>query len=265
MKVLSYNTLFGGFDGDTCTRYNLLVEIIREAKPDVLLAQELKGYLAGGGRKALQFERDVGLRGFIANARNTGQNTGIFIGPEIEPLSFETDAIHFHHAAAFLEARVPGWEKPATFISVHLCPFSPHVRLTEAAYLLNLAAPDSLTLMGGDFNSIIPGDPEPDFASLPSHFRARYTDPQGKSDRRALEQLLHAGYRDVADGFDGQATPTVPSSAFAGTEFVPFRSDYLLASAAMAGCARSYDVLRNSKADRASDHYPILGEFVQLP
>jgi endonuclease/exonuclease/phosphatase family metal-dependent hydrolase len=258
MKILSYNTLFGGFDGAAKTRYDLLVEVIREVRPDVLLAQELKGYLANGERHALQFERDIGMRSFLAAAPHTGQNTGIFIRPEIEPLSFEADSVHFHHAASFLEARVPGFTKPVTFVSVHLCPFSPHVRLSEVGYLTNLAAPDGLVVIGGDFNSVIPGDPEPDFAALPSHFRARYTGVDGHSDRRALEQLIHAGFRDSAAGFAERANPTVPAAAFVGTEFVPFRSDYLLASAALAERVTNYRVVRSTATDHASDHYPIL-------
>jgi exodeoxyribonuclease III len=57
------------------------------------------------------------------------------------------------------------------------------------------------------------------------------------------------------------ALATVPGAAFAGTEFVPFRCDYLLASAALATRARHYTVVRDDRAGRASDHYPVFCDF----
>jgi endonuclease/exonuclease/phosphatase family metal-dependent hydrolase len=49
--------------------------------------------------------------------------------------------------------------------------------------------------------------------------------------------------------------------AFKGTEFVPFRSDYILATKALAASATSYSVIKNPITDMASDHYPVLAEF----
>lgn len=136
--------------------------------------------------------------------------------------------------------------------------------MTEATYLASHAALDKLTIVAGDFNSVSPYDPEPiGWDTLPSHFQARYLSLDGKtSDKRILETLYQAGFIDIAHRFNQHTESTVPGKAFKGTEFIPFRSDYILASAALAQAATSYAVIKNDTTDMASDHYPVIAEFV---
>lgn len=181
----------------------------------------------------------------------------------IQPLAFESDAVHFHHAAAFGTFTVPDFEQPITFINAHLCPFGPQVRLAEAAYLASHAAPDKFTIVAGDFNSVSPYDPEPiGWESLPSHSQARYLSLDSTtSDKCILETLYLAGFSDIAHWFNQHTEATVPGKTFKGTEFIPFRSDYILANAALAKIATSYAVIKDDNTDMASDHYPVVAEF----
>lgn len=259
---MSYNTLFGGLDGADDGRYQLQIGIIREQRPDVLLLQEAKGFSADGSRRLFETERYLGMRGFVADAPTTGQNTAIFIRPELQALHFDADFQHFHHAAALLKLAVPGNDRVLTVASVHLCPNSPHVRAREASYLYNLADPDGLSLIGGDFNSVSPDDPEPDgLSELPAHYCVRYTGEDGTADRSTISALLRAGFIDVGHELEPAPTPTVPGRGFEHTEFIPFRSDYFLASAALARGAIAYSVILNNQTDIASDHYPICADF----
>ena len=68
----------------------------------------------------------------------------IFVSNGTQPISFESDSAHFHHAAALGTFKLPRFEQPVTFVNAHLCPFSPHVRLIEAAYLSSYAARQKL-------------------------------------------------------------------------------------------------------------------------
>jgi exodeoxyribonuclease-3 len=258
LRVMTYNTLFGGFDGEDGRRFELQVDIIREADPDVLFIQEWRGFLAAGGQRLYEAERRLERRALVAVASATGQNTAVLLKPGIEVLRFEADADHFHHAAAIAELRVPQLEGPLTAISVHLCPNGPSVRLREASYLANLAVDESYTIIGGDLNSVSPHDPEPQLDALPSRFRFRYADQDGKADRSTLAAFERAGFVDIGLSLKGNEVPTVPGAAFQGSEFVPFRCDYLLASKALAGRVRDYRVLTGDVPGEASDHYPIL-------
>lgn len=121
MKVMSWNTLYGGWDGDNNRRFLLQKEVIADARPDILLLQEAKRFEADGSRRLYEVEQTLDMRGFLALAPHTGQNTAVFVRDSIKPVSFEADSAHFHHAAALATLRVPGFERPITFISLHLC------------------------------------------------------------------------------------------------------------------------------------------------
>jgi len=262
MKVMSYNTLFGGFDGHDARRFDAQMKLINEVQPDILLAQELKGFTENGMKRLLLMEERINMRGFIAPAVHTGQNTGVFIKPNLKPSSREIDSEHFHHAVVIATLTIPGSAKPLTVISAHLCPFGFHVRLLEAAYLINHADDNAFTLVAGDYNSVSPYDPDPaGIDELPSRFKARYVTPDGTIDTNVMKTFYQAGFIDVASKLGGHNEPTVPTGGFKGTEFVPFRSDYILVTKSLAELVAAYSVIKTPLTDMASDHYPIVAEF----
>ncbi len=263
LTVLTYNTLFAGYDGNDDRRSRAQIELLEGLRPDVFLMQEAKGFDASGGALLHDFEARTGMRGFLAVAPRTGQNVAIFIRAPLTPISFETDGANFHHALAILKVRVPGSDKPVTLISAHLCPNGAAIRRREAAYLGVLAAPDAHVLLTGDFNSASPHDPEPGgFEALPTHHRARYlAEDLVHADRSVLAHLEAAGWVDVGHKLDPAVMPTVPTTDFSGTEFAEMRCDYVMASAALSAQATGYEVIRTAATDMASDHYPIIARF----
>jgi endonuclease/exonuclease/phosphatase family metal-dependent hydrolase len=263
LTVLTYNTLFAGYDGTDDRRAQAQVGLINELKPDIFLMQEAKGFDANGNARLFALESRISMRGFLAVAPRTGQNLAIFIREPLRPIAFEADGAHFHHALATLKVSLPDSEKQITFISAHLCPNGPDVRRREAAYLAVQAAPDKLTLVTGDFNSASPHDAEPEgFEVLPAHHRARYlADDLHTADRSVLARLEAAGWIDLGHRLDAATVPTVPTPACHDVEFAAMRCDYLLASNALAEMATSYQVIRNAVTDTASDHYPVLATF----
>ncbi len=263
LKVLTYNTLFAGRDGNDDGRAQAQISFINELKPDVFLMQEARGFDVNGRAWLFALEARIGMRGFLAVAPRTGQNVAIFIREPLRPLSFEADGEHFHHALATLKVALPGSNRVFTFIGAHLCPNGPAVRRREAAYLAVHAAPDDLTLLTGDFNSASPHDPEPEgFDVLAAHHRARYlADDLRTADRSVLAHLEAAGWVDVGHALGGSNVPTVPTASFTGTEFAVMRCDYLLASRSLAAQAQAYQVIRTSVTEIASDHYPVVATF----
>ena len=263
LKILTYDTLFAGRDGADDRRAEAQIGLISRIKPDVFLMQEAKGLDAGGHALLYALEGRIGMRGFLAVAPRTGQNIAIFIRDPLAPLSFEADGANFHHTLAKLRVQAPGWAIPLTLISAHLCPNGPAIRRREAAYLAVQAAPDGHALLTGDFNSASPHDPEPEgFETLPAHHRARYLGENLKSaDRSVLANLEAAGWVDVGHRLDKRITPTAPTAAFTGAEFAVMRCDYVLASAALAAGARTYEVVGASETDMASDRHPVVATF----
>jgi exodeoxyribonuclease-3 len=263
LRVATYNLLHGGQDGGNRTRLDTALEILREAEPDVVALQEAKGFEREGGRLLFEVENRLGMRGQLALAPRTGQNTAVFVAPALGLLGFEADDLHFHHTAAIATLAAPGVAAEITVISVHLSPLSPETRLAEAAQLAGFAAPGSWTILAGDFNSPGPADPEPgDWGSLPAHFRVRYLNDAGDaSDRRAGARLGAAGFVDVAAELQTNDETSVPTRGFPDSEFVPFRSDQVLVTPPLATRAVTHKVLKDDRTDTASDHYPVVVDF----
>lgn len=267
LTILTYNTLFAGRDGGDDRRAAAQIELIAGIRPDVFLMQEAKGFDAAGGALLHALEARIGMRGFLAVAPRTGQNVAIYIREPLKPLSFEADGVNFHHTLAKLKVTLPGTERPLTLICAHLCPNGPAIRRREAAHLAVQAAPDTLALLTGDFNSASPHDPEPaGFDALPAHHYAHYlADDLKGADRSVLAHLEAAGWVDVGHVLDQAITPTVPTTGFAGTEFATMRCDHVLATQALAAGARSYEVIRTPATGIASDHYPIVATSEVAP
>lgn len=113
LTVLTYNTLFAGRDGLNDHRAQAQLSLLDSIRPDVFLMQEAKGFEANGSAWLYALEAQIGMRGFLASAPVTGQNVAIFIRSPLEPVAFECNTQHFHHACATLRVAIPGYkEKP---------------------------------------------------------------------------------------------------------------------------------------------------------
>lgn len=131
VRILSWNILNGGADDHAVPRWHTQAELVRELAPDVLLLQEARGFAAEGGSRLFQAEVDLGMRGLLAVAPHTGQNTAVFLHSDLRPVRFEPDSVHFHHALALAHVEVPGLDRSLLVSSMHLSPLSPALRATE--------------------------------------------------------------------------------------------------------------------------------------
>lgn len=269
LRILTWNILNGGADpGRGNARWDTQIALVRNLDPDIWLVQEARGFDADGSARLFEAEASLDRRGFLSVAPLTGQHTAILVKPELRAVRVEHDANHFHHALARVDIGLRGLDRPLRLASIHLSPLHPALRAGEVGWLAGLAEPAGLAIVAGDANSLAPGDPEPtDWHELPAHQRVRYLAPGSEppcSDRRALGFLHAAGFVDAA--FDPavgmvDTTPTVPTKGYPDAEFVAFRSDHILLSPALADARRSYRVVTEDRAQRTSDHLPVMAEL----
>ncbi|WP_127542664.1 endonuclease/exonuclease/phosphatase family protein [Actinoplanes sp. OR16] len=245
---MTWNILHGGGD-----RLPAIIEVVREARPDILAMQELRSY---GDSEVAVLEEATGMTAHLSRSL-FGQPVAVLVRPPLTITRRSSVRWRLHHAAATVVVTTPSG--PLSVVSTHLTPYSPYRRMREAVWLAaRHASADGLVAIAGDLNGLAPGvDHTEALASLPLNHRRRHLSPSGGADTRAVAAFLAAGFTDLGR----ESGPTVPTIGLRGEEFAETRLDYVLASPALTEHARDLQVIRTDATDHASDHYPVRVEL----
>jgi endonuclease/exonuclease/phosphatase family metal-dependent hydrolase len=88
----------------------------------------------------------------------------------------------------------------------------------------------------------------------------RLSAPQGGIDTQTIDTFLRHGFQDLGAGAVGPTYSTaVGDEGDAGGPLV--RLDYIFATPGLAARCRAIGAVRESPADRASDHLPVVADF----
>jgi endonuclease/exonuclease/phosphatase family metal-dependent hydrolase len=259
LTVMSFNILDGavGYGPSTGSgRWEAIVDIVSQERPDVLVLCECNGFDSDGSARLYQMEQRTGLRGNLALAA-TGYHVGIFA--RNARWIYAKPLLGFYHAALRVKLEIAG--EPLTVVGAHLCPFSAQLRLGEAEILAYDAKPDERVLLMGDLNALSPLDDTGEALNAMSpQRRARHRGTSGQADTRALEALMAAGFVDLADRL-GTREYTYPTALREELSKPRVRIDYALATAPLAERATQFSVIRGPTAERASDHYAVVAKI----
>jgi endonuclease/exonuclease/phosphatase family metal-dependent hydrolase len=179
LAIMSVNTQYGGWqgsDGRPQTRWPGLVDVITGVRPHILLLQEAHGWQVDPRQQA-NAEADLGMRALVAPSRSGGHTAVMYDTRVLRWQQFETKyAGETHHGFGvavldLLHERGPG--VPLTVISAHLHPYSARKAASEADLLAGrVHRYGGMGLIGGDINHVPPGDPEPDWTTVPPYNRS---------------------------------------------------------------------------------------------
>ncbi len=259
MRVMTYNILTGGYDEDGGDRFEAIVSLIREQRPEILTLNECNHFERDGYKRFYAFERALGMRGVLGVAPS-GFHVAVFSkGAEIVQHEIISDWVQ--HAILRVKMRISG--EPFTAVSAHLCPFGGEIRLSEAQYLAGSAKHQERTLVAGDMNALSPHDVSHyDAAQWAPRRKARHWLPGGGGlDTRAIAVLEDSGLVDLTRQFGVPFTPTAltPLRAAPASPY-SVRIDYLFASPPLAAGLSSAHVVTGALADAASDHYAVVAD-----
>ncbi|MGW2031011.1 endonuclease/exonuclease/phosphatase family protein [Streptomyces sp. NPDC001811] len=259
-----YETGFERQRGDHA-RWEVQRQLILRERPTVLLVTEAWCWDLDGQALFEDTKRSLNMDGALFPAK-TGCHQAVLWRPEVELV--ETDCYPHElvewHGFGCAVLRLPGRTAPIRFVVAHLDPYSPLNRRIESDRLRGFIGPHALaqTLVALDANSIAPGDPEPDWSSVPAHRIGNHLMPgETVADRSPLGALLGAGSRpllvDVA-AHTGDRRPTYRTP----TDGDPSRRiDLFLASPSLLPSIESYDQVTRPWEETgglaASDHAAI--------
>lgn len=268
VRVLTYNIWDGGINQIAGDRQARLLQILGDSKADIIAIQEAKGFSRNEFDTLSRWGLHLGMQGAIAPAPS-GFHVALLIRPPLKLLSSE--AIHeriFYNACMSAQIGTP--EGVLHVMTVHLNPFDPLVRLSEARHLAREAYDDRPVLLMGDFNGISPRDTvDATVLDLPTRVLARHVALQihdiGEKppiDTRAIGILEWSGFVDLYRAHQpSDAGWTIPTKAPNNNKFARMRLDYIFASPPLARRLVRCEVLQTPTTDGASDHYPVLADF----
>ena len=253
LRVMAYNILFGG-ETSGQDRTGLIAAQVNDAQPDLLALCECWGFLENGGARRDAFCEAVGMHGEFVTAPS-GNHVGLLYRPPWKPATTSVVAAPMFHGLVTM--RVTGAGGHA--ITIHATHFNPYAslhRLMEAQIVFSRTRPGEPTIVMGDFNSLPPGYRE----DLPVR---RLLDERLQPDTQVGRYFKEAGFVDV-HASHGVTAPTYPTLLESKPDdfLGGVRLDYIMASRDLARACASAGVLDSPAAQMASDHLPVVADFV---
>ncbi|MFD7861346.1 hypothetical protein [Streptomyces sp. NPDC059783] len=261
LRIVSFNTLFGGRDDDglgSQERWQAASAFLRGLDADLYALQECNLWDLLGERRLHEARSQLGMAwAHLARANTTTAghrfHTALLGNTRWDITGYGAEQNKYHHVLGWANARVDKGAPVVSIRHIHLDPFSPGHRLSEVEPLQTLAAPGRLSLVLGDANMLGLGHPEPDWAPLSPHLHHTQLAPDTNgrlvADRRAADMLQRAGFVDAAH----QAGDARPTGGF-GTGDVERRQDVFLLSADLARAVDGYEVHTEPITEGFSDH-----------
>lgn len=261
LKLITHNVWYG-FTKKTEPRHAQWQSWMAQQAPDVVALQELNGYTA----EKLALDAKAWGHAHSVILKEDGFPTGITSRFPISDVKIIRDGMHH----GLLRCRIQSiW-----FYVIHFHPSNFQRRIEEAALLKadvkSLPEAEPRVVLAGDFNGFSPTDRAhydadtklvPFFKMLDARDANARNLNQGRLDYGGLEAVTAQGYVDLVDHFRKEG------DAFVGTFPSPLvndenhgtdrRLDYVFASPNLLPSVESARILRDSKTDGFSDHFPV--------
>lgn len=249
LTFATWNLFEGGIDGGDDARMHRQMAVLQAAQPDVVALQELTGWERDGEMLVYRAERLLGgMRGFLARSTHSC-HLGVFIRESSGLRVIRTrheERLPYWHGVACVETEADGFGR-LLLASAHLAPSSPAWRLGEAEAFKLIAEAGPL-IVGGDWNAVPAGDPQPNPCGKDAEHIRR------KLDRAPARALEASGLTDIAARMDSR-TPTVGHTT---ADRLAYRCDRIYTTLP-AETVVGYQVVAD--ADAESDHRPVVGRF----
>jgi exodeoxyribonuclease III len=254
-SALTWNILFGGEE-----RFEAILALLSRVKPDVAVLQECLGWEEGdrlsrvAGALGVPYIEKHALLGH-ARPRPSGRRFHVAIVSRFAITHTKTYADPDHVGHVIVEAHVATPNAATTIFGTHFDSHGENQRLRDARTLCKIAHRDRIAaervLVAGDLNALSTRDPYPhDFADK---LQSAGTEKYGMPPRFEVMPLLE-GHGLV----DLRPDPWVTAMRDRGGVRIDYRTDYLLASPALASECKNVEVIASAGA---SDHEPVLARF----
>ncbi len=259
LKVMTFNVLQGGEE-----RFDAILAVLAQARPDVLVMQECLGWEEGGRLRRVAATLDIPddeahLVLGTSRPRGSGRCYHVTVASRL-PLR----SVRLHNNPHFIGHCIVQCELdangPLTLFGTHFDAHHEKLRYVEARYLRSLLEPTAFRegqyLLAGDINSLSRRDPYP--VDLADRVREAGTNKFGHPPRfDVIDDIEGFGWVDTL--LHRPASPRwVTARRHRGGVTIDYRTDYVFASPPMAERLVSAEVV---DVGEASDHNALVATF----
>ncbi|MEV4500876.1 endonuclease/exonuclease/phosphatase family protein [Streptomyces klenkii] len=269
VRLVTFNIRTGGIDGEGDERRRQAqIEFLSALAPDVLALQELRGWEQGDWRRLWELAAALGMTPLppVLSRSGRGNHLALLVRPStVRVLGHNVDAGRgsFYHGLGRARLLLRG-ELEIIALFTHLCFLGGAERLAEAGWLTGYAdtyeGVEQRAVLLGDLNTIGVGDREPNWERIPANLRSRHCQLTlngqfGATDRRAIQLLSGAGWRDPFDLLGRE--PHRTAGYWSPDELLDHRSDFILVNQHLTGHVAEAVVHDTPLTRRLSDHLPV--------
>jgi len=263
MRLMTWNILEGG-DSAEGRRWDLIAQVLRQARPDVLLLVEAGG-LAAEPASLRDICAVLTMRGFPLLSPS-GAHLLLMVRPPLRIVEAQGLDAGGLQPALIARLQAPGLPE-LQLAGVHLDFRSPLVRRQEVRRVLAALDPAMPRALMGDLNNASHEDglSRSEILALPLHHVERHVQADGLFDTSVTQDLAAAGMIDLwrlaHEGEPASAGSTVPTDIPRPPRFATMRLDYIFLSGDAPAALRACDPWRRSPAPVASDHFPLIADL----
>lgn len=265
VKILSYNVLYG-FQKDSTANIERYKELIAEIDPDIIAYQEMNRW------KQKTLEELAKSYGHPYALQSKEDGFPVALTAKSPLVNFKKVTENMWHS--YIYSKVKGIH---VFV-IHFSPFSYQKRLEEVEVIIaqarELPSNEPILIMG-DFNSLSEDDKNQYDAKRLENMKRREVEHQhirnlnnGQLDYSVIGRLKSAGFYDSFMLHNKTFDSSVPTYKTGEGKIVSSvsgkgsRIDFLFSNEAASKMITKSIILKNSKTDIISDHYPVYVELL---
>ncbi len=253
MRLMTYNILDGAAD-----TLQEIIEVVKKESPDYLTLNEANTFAANDNKVLKDFARETNFPYFdIALSGEYDYHVAVLS-------KYPFKSVHKLQplARACLIALIDSPLGEISIASLHLTPYSEDLRHPEIDLILDFQQQYPHKILMGDMNSLSKNDKydEKIIADFNETQIKKFTS-NGKLRFDAIEKILSTGYQDSAVLLNKNNETTVPTPSNNDSAHAAMRLDYIFLSSSLSVQLSAYEVVKNERTNKASDHYPVIIDF----
>jgi exodeoxyribonuclease III len=251
MKLMTYNLLNGAID-----QFDEVIKVINDIQPDFLTLNEANGFDKNNNQRLKEFAVRTKLLQCHLAICGDGDSYHVAVFSKTPFVSLK-EINPMARAGILVIINSPIGE--IAIVGTHLTPYTEDLRIKEANRIITALSTFKKAIIMGDLNSLSQEDGyKPSIINAFNDMQKKKFTKAGKLRFDVIRTFNKAGFADTARMLGKEKDITAPTLLNEFSAHLNMRLDYVLVSDAIKSNVQQYEVIKNDRTEKASDHYPVI-------